>query len=191
MSSQENLLATKHRKVLRSAVLVVLGMFGFGFALVPLYDVFCEVTGLNGKTQGRVEEATVARQASDAASSERIVRVQFVTTTNANMPWEFRPSVREVRVKPGEETDVTFYAANLTDEDMVGQAVPSVAPSAGARFFLKTECFCFEQQPLHAGQNILMNVRFLVDADLPEDIHTLTLSYTLFDITEHEPKTKS
>lgn len=190
MQSRQNHLATKHRKVLRNAALVVVGMFGFGFALVPIYDVFCEVTGLNGKTQGRFEGVTSSMKASGAAS-ERIVKVQFVTTNNANMPWEFRPSVREVRVKPGEETDVTFYAANLTDEDMVGQAVPSVAPSAGAQFFLKTECFCFEQQPLHAGQNILMNVRFLVDADLPEHIHTLTLSYTLFDITEHEPKTKS
>ncbi len=185
MNGRNTELAQRHRKVLYRAVLIVLGMFGFGFALVPIYDVFCEITGLNGKTQGRYQGDR------PIVDEGRVVRVQFVTQNNAGMPWEFRPMVGEVRVIPGVETDVMFYAGNPTSHAMVAQAVPSVAPSEGAQYLLKTECFCFEKQPLNAGEDVLMNVRFLVDAALPDHIQTLTLSYTLFDITEQDTKTKS
>lgn len=187
MAIDPDSLKQKNLRVLRNTLFIVLGMFGFGFALVPLYDVFCEVTGLNGKTAGAYTGDTSVL----ARDEERSVRIQFMTVNNENMPWDFRPTLHEVRVIPGEPTDIDFYARNPTTHAMVAQAVPSVAPSAGAEYFLKTECFCFEQQPLEAGQEVLMRVRFLVDANLPKDIHTLTLSYTLFDITESQTKTKT
>lgn len=98
---------------------------------------------------------------------------------------------REVTVTVGQLTDVQFYAANPTTENMVAQAVPSISPSEGAEYLQKTECFCFQHQPLSAGEETHMKVRFFVDSHLPEHIHTLTLSYTLFDITERDTKTKS
>lgn len=154
----------------------VVGMFAFGFALVPLYEVFCEITGINGKTGGRYESTEVAE-----VDQERIVTVQFVAQNGPDMPWVFRPAVSSVRVHPGEPTTVHFRAENPTDQAMTGQAVPSLAPSAGTLYFHKTECFCFNQQELKAGEGIDMPLVFIVDADLPADIHKLTLSYTLYD----------
>jgi len=155
---------------------VVMFLFAM-FVMPPLYNVFCEVTGLGGKTGGRYV-------ATDATIDEsRTVRVQFVATNNGEMPWEFGPTVHEVRVHPGEPTPVTFFARNPTDMDMVAQAVPSVSPANAARHFLKTECFCFNQQPLAAGEETEMPVVFIVDKDLPRAVKTITLSYTLFDIT--------
>ncbi|GGC67096.1 cytochrome c oxidase assembly protein [Marinobacter halophilus] len=154
----------------------VVGMFAFGFALVPLYEVFCEITGINGKTGGRYE-AGVTQQVDD----NRTVRVQFLASNGPGMTWEFRPVVRSVDVHPGEVISVNFYAANGTDQAMVGQAVPSLSPSEGTQFFHKTECFCFNQQPLEAGESVEMPLIFIVDRDLPEHITKLTLSYTLYD----------
>ena len=153
-------------------------MFLFAmFVLPPLYDVFCEVTGIGGKTGGRYV-------ATDATIDEsRTVRVQFVATNNAEMPWEFGPMVHEVRVHPGQPTPVKFFARNPTEMDMVAQAIPSVSPSNAARHFLKTECFCFNQQPLAAGEAAEMPLVFIVDKDLPKAVNTITLSYTLFDVT--------
>lgn len=176
----------KNGKVVAWTLAVVFGMFGFGFALVPLYEIFCEITGLNGKTGGRYELSADAK-----ADLSREVRVQFLTHNNESMPWKFKPVMREIVVNVGQEIQVEFYAQNPTGEEMMAQAVPSVSPSAGAEYFLKTECFCFQQQALKPGEEINMPLRFVVDHDLPEDIRTLTLSYTLFDITERNTKTKS
>lgn len=168
-----------NRSLVMKLVFATVGMFGFGFALVPLYDVFCEITGLNGKTGGRYGyEAAEVR-----VDTERLVTVQFVSRNNAGMSWEFRPEVTQVQVHPGELTEVNFYARNPTGEDMIAQAVPSVAPSRAAEYLRKTECFCFEQQPLAAGEEVLMPLLFFVDQDLPRDVTKLTLSYSLFDIT--------
>ncbi|OZG73273.1 cytochrome c oxidase assembly protein [Hahella sp. CCB-MM4] len=177
---------SSNRKVVVWALGIVVGMFGFGFALVPLYEVFCQVTGLNGKTGGRYEVSTTVQ-----VDESRQIRVQFLTNTNENMPWQFKPLVREIKVHPGEQMKVEFYAKNTTGEMMVAQAVPSISPSEGAEFFHKTECFCFNQQILQPGEDINMPLIFLVDKDLPEGLHTLTLSYTLFDVTERTTKTKS
>lgn len=154
----------------------VLGMFAFGFAMVPLYDVFCEITGINGKTAGRYESTEVIE-----ADQSRTVKVQFLASNGPGMTWAFRPVVRSVDVHPGEPTTVNFYAENPTTEAMVGQAVPSLSPSEGTPYFHKTECFCFNQQPLEAGQSTEMPLIFIVDKDLPEHITKLTLSYTLYD----------
>ncbi len=166
-----------HRRTVIKSVLIVLGMFGFGFAMVPLYDVFCDITGLNGKTSGRYELGERPLQVDES----RQIRVQFVTQNNDGMPWEFRPTVTEIKVHPGELIQVDFYAKNPTARRMVAQAVPSLSPSQGTDYFHKTECFCFNQQILEAGEDTLMPLIFVVDTALPEHLRVLTLSYTLFD----------
>jgi cytochrome c oxidase assembly protein subunit 11 len=156
-------------------------MFAFAvFVMPPLYDVFCEVTGIGGKTGGPYVAET------PAVDAERMVKVQFVTTNNGAMPWEFRPPAAEVRVHPGESTRVTFYARNPTRHDMVAQAIPSVTPANAAQYLHKTECFCFNRQPLRAGDDAHMPVVFFVDPELPEAVRTITLSYTLFDVTDRQ-----
>ena len=166
-------------KTVKKLLLVVVAMFGFGFALVPLYDVFCDITGLNGKTSN--EAATY-----DAAGIDqsRTVTVQFITRNAKGIPWKFKPIINEINVHPGEMKLVSFYAKNNAQDDIVGQAVPSVSPGLAANYFHKIECFCFTQQPLTAGEDVEMSLQFYVDLALPEDINTLTLSYTLYDITE-------
>lgn len=159
-------------------LLATVGMFGFGFALVPLYNVFCDITGLNGKTGGRYEAAAEVR-----VDTSREVTVQFMARNNVGMNWEFRPEVAQVKVHPGAMMEVSFYARNPSQNDMVAQAVPSVAPSRAADHLRKTECFCFTQQVLTAGEEVHMPLIFFVDQDIPEDVTKLTLSYTLFDIT--------
>jgi len=154
----------------------VVGMFLFGFALVPLYDVFCEITGINGKTSGRYEVAAAGQ-----VDGQRTVTVQFLASNGPGMTWEFRPVQRSVKVHPGEAVTVNFFAANQSDHAMVGQAVPSLAPAEGTPYFHKTECFCFNQQPLEAGESVEMPLVFIVDLDLPEHITKMTLSYTLYD----------
>lgn len=165
--------------VVSKLALVVVGMFGFGFALVPIYDVFCEITGLNGKTAGRAtyDAALVEVQ------QERLVTVQFTANNNAGMSWQFHPMVNQVQVHPGELTEVKFYARNPTGTTMIAQAVPSVAPFVAADYMHKTECFCFSQQTLAAGEAIEMPLLFYIDPAIPEDVSKLTLSYTLFDVT--------
>jgi cytochrome c oxidase assembly protein subunit 11 len=166
------------RAVVRLA-LVVVGMFGFGFALVPLYDVFCDITGLNGKTGGRVTyDAAVIE-----VEEDRTVTVQFTANNNAGMSWQFHPMVNQVEVHPGELTEVKFYAHNPTGMTMIAQAVPSVVPFVAADYLHKTECFCFTQQSLAGGEEIEMPVMFYLDKAIPKDVTKLTLSYTLFDVT--------
>jgi len=172
--------ARNTRSFARVAVIAV-AMFGFGYLLVPLYDVFCEITGLNGKT-GQVDEAAIAKRYQPDLS--RTVTVQFVANNNLGMPWEFGPSVATMDVHPGKVYATTFTAVNPTNRDMVGQAVPSVAPGKASRYFNKTECFCFNQQPLAAGERKEMPLRFIVDPNLPPDVSMLTLAYTVFDVTQ-------
>ena len=168
----------KNSKVIKKLMLIVFGMFGFGFALVPLYDVFCDITGLNGKTND-----TAAAYADGGIDTSRTITVQFITRTAKGIPWQFNPVINEVKVHPGEMKFVKFYAKNESDRDIVGQAVPSVSPGLAAAYFQKIECFCFTQQPLQANEEIEMGLQFYVDLELPEEITTLTLSYTLYDIT--------
>ncbi|MCB1646587.1 MAG: cytochrome c oxidase assembly protein [Pseudomonadales bacterium] len=156
-----------------------IGMFGFGFALVPLYEVFCDLTGLNGKTGGQYTEAE-----SQQKNADRVVTIQFLANNNAGMPWEFRPVVRTMKVHPGEMNSTSFYVKNPAKTAITAQAVPSVTPFMAANYLHKTECFCFDQQRLDSGASMDMPLRFIIDSEIPEDVDTLTLSYTLFDITE-------
>jgi len=163
------------RVVKRLGIAAVL-MFGFGFALVPLYDVFCDITGINGKT-GRIEQEEALSQQVD---EDRLVTVEFLATVHSDLPWEFRPMVRRIKVHPGEITEVKYYARNKTDNLVAGQAVPSLAPGLAAKYFNKTECFCFTRQALGPGEGKEMPLRFVVDPELPDNVRTVSLSYTFY-----------
>ena len=164
------------RQLIQRLLVLVVAMFAFGFALVPIYDVMCQAFGINGKTAGAYEGAQTVDEA-------RQVRVQFLATNSADMVWEFHPKADEVTVHPGATQEMLFVAFNPTDKPMTAQAIPSVAPSKAAAYFHKTECFCFTQQVLEAGESVEMPVRFFVEKALPADVHKLTLSYTMFDVT--------
>jgi len=169
------------RTLVGRLLLVVVAMFCFGvFVLPPFYEAMCQVFGINGKTAG-------AYQGAQTVDESRQVRVQFLATNAAGMVWSFAPQTDQLSVHPGEARDMLFIAHNPTDKPMSAQAVPSVSPARAAAFFHKTECFCFTQQVLQPGERIEMPVRFIVDRDLPEDVHHLTLAYTLFDITARKP----
>jgi cytochrome c oxidase assembly protein subunit 11 len=157
---------------------VAVGMFVFAiWVLPPIYDVFCEVTGLNGKTGGRYEAVSAE------VDTTRTITVQFLASNNEGMAWAFSPEVQSVKVHPGEQTRINYVAHNSTESDMIGQAIPSLTPFKATNYFHKTECFCFEQQFLKAGEQAELPMYFIVDRDLPAHIRTITLSYTLFDVT--------
>ena len=167
---------TGNRRMVLKLVAMTLGMFGFGYLLVPLYDVFCDITGIGGRTSGQAAQAVESRP-----DLSRSVRVEFVASVNSNGPWEFRPDESSMVVHPGQMYETTFWARNMRDEDVVGHAVPSVAPGQAARYFSKTECFCFTEQDFGPGEGRHMPVVFIIDPDLPGHVDTLTLSYTFFD----------
>jgi len=169
-----------NRRVTLSLIVATTVMFGFGYALVPLYNVLCQVTGLNGKTD---DEAAVV-DASRAVDTTRTITIEFVTNTGATMPWRFAPLESKITVHPGEIREVSFEARNPASFSMTGQAIPSVAPGSAAKYFQKTECFCFSRQTLAAGERKLMPVRFVVDPALPAHIDVLTLSYTFFEVED-------
>ena len=171
-----------NKRLVVKLFLIVGGMFAFGFLLVPLYDVICDITGLNGKTAGRyavVESQLVVQE-------DRKVTVQFTAQKNAGMSWEFKPSVSQLTLSPGEVMVISYKAKNPNDFAMTGQAIPSVAPNAAAAYLNKIECFCFEEQKLEAGEEVDMALRFFIDENIPQHINKLTLSYSLFDITDYE-----
>ena len=161
-------------------LLLVAGMFGFGFALVPVYSLLCEVTGLGGRTGGMYTYDPAAVTPDES----RYVNVTFLTNTNDGMPWTFRPDVNGLRVHPGELAEAKFYVRNTTDKTMVAQAVPSLAPGSAAAYFHKTECFCFTRQVLAPGEELEMPMRFFVAPEIPRNVESVSLSYTLFDVTQ-------
>lgn len=161
-------------------VIGAVGMFAFVFVvMVPLYETFCEVFGLNGKyTGGRYE---VVKSEVDRS---RTIKVVFVANHTQDMPWEFGPKTTVMHVHPGEVINTAYLARNVTGHDMVAQAVPSFVPSRAAQYFHKTECFCFQRQPLAAGESAELWLQFIVDQDIPQDIREISLSYSIFDVTD-------
>ena len=157
-------------------ILMAVAMFGFGFLLVPIYDAFCEITGLGGKTN-----SIAATGVSTEVDQAREINLEFVTTVNQYAPWEFHSEVEKMTVHPGGMYEAIFIARNLTDEIKIAQAVPSVAPQLAAKHFRKLECFCFTSQEFAPGEEKKMPVRFIVDSELPDYVDTITLSYTFFD----------
>lgn len=174
--------SNKNKRTVTIALVVTLGMFGFGFALVPLYDVLCDIAGLNGKTGPKY----VLPSGEVETDFSRQIKVQFITSNNESMSWHFKPEVTQVEVHPGEIMQVDFIVSNPTQHTMLAQAVPSLSPSEGADYFHKVECFCFTQQSLEAGEDAIMPLRFVIDKDLPKHLTKLTLSYTLFDLTNSD-----
>jgi len=161
-------------------VAVAVMMFAFVFVvMVPLYNVLCDALGINGKTSG---EAYTSVQA--GVDESRLVTVQFVATNNEGMPWEFGPGATVMQVHPGAVNETVFLARNPLPVAMVAQAIPSISPSRAVAYFHKTECFCFNQQPLDGGGAAELPLQYIIDRDLPADIKTITLSYTIFDVTD-------
>jgi len=169
------------RRTVKQLSLLVVGMCGFVVLLVPLYDLFCEVTGLNGKTGGPYSYDPAVTE----PDKTRLVKVNFITNTNGSMTWEFWPEKGAVRVHPGELKEVNFYVKNTSNRVMMGQAIPSLVPIAAAQYFHKTECFCFNQQILQPGEELAMPMRFIVGRELPKNVQSINLSYALFDITDN------
>ena len=165
----------RHGLVAGKSLLLAVAMFGFGYLMVPIYDIICEVTGLNGKT-GRVSIA----EANAVAAEDRLVTVEFVASINSGGSWIFKPQVREMQVKPGELYHASYYAENLSNNAVVAQATPSVTPQSAAKYFNKTECFCFTRQAFEPKGSKDMPLTFIIDPDLPINVDRVTLSYTFF-----------
>ena len=164
-------------RTLKRIALISAGSFVFAFSLVPLYNVACEkVFGIKLE-----RDAIGAAAAADMASTvARDVRIQFDGTVNSKLPWDFKPLQESMVVQPGKQYEAMFVARNKSTSAIVGNAAPSIAPTEASGFFNKTECFCFTQQMLKAGEERLMPVRFIVNPSLPGDVSTITLSYTFY-----------
>ncbi len=176
-------ISEKNKRLVRKLVIVVLLMFGFGYALVPLYDVFCDITGINGKTN-----ETAENEIAYEIDKRREITVEFMTALNESAPILFKSELKKIKVYPGQYYTVNFYAENKTDKPMVARAIPSISPGLAAEYFIKTECFCFSEQTFKANEGKTMPVRFVIDPKLPDKYKTITLAYTFFDNTEKSVK---
>lgn len=165
------------KKQLFIMLAIVVAMFAFCYALVPIYSVFCSVTGLNGKTPGQIKATPMKIDRS------RQVTVELLATLNQSLNGEFYAHHKKFTLNPGEYVNTTYWVKNLTPKPMVVQAIPSVSPGLAAQHIKKIECFCFTKQALDAQQGKEMPLVFTVDPALPTHIHTITLAYTLFDVT--------
>ncbi len=159
-------------------VLMAAGSFAFGFALVPLYDVFCEITGIGARD--RLTRAGVVDET--ATADGRVIVVEFTASVPDGGRWEFEPVTVTMEVQPGRLYETHYRARNLSGRASTGQAVPSVAPARATRYFVKTECFCFTPQHFARDEEREMAVRFVVDRELPPGIDRLTLSYAFYDV---------
>ena|SRR3990167_8562592 len=181
----------QHTKIVVSLTGLVLLMFAFAFALVPLYNSLCKTLGINGKLiKPSTANATVNGD-SRVIDHQRLITVEFVATQASNLPWSFYPKIKKITIHPGEIAKLAFYAENQSDHNMTVQAIPSVTPGIAAKYIKKTECFCFTQQNLNAHEAMNMPLLFNLDIDLPSNINTITLAYTLFDVTNHYAQTES
>lgn len=172
----------KHTRLVVLLTSIVLGMFAFGFALVPIYNSMCRMLGINGKLTSMASKDY--SQSALKIQKDRNVVVEFVATNNSGVPWAFYPEVRKLTVHPGEIAKLAFYAENKTGYRMTVQAIPSVTPGIAAKYIKKTECFCFTQQTLNGHEAMNMPLLFHLDADLPPQVKTITLAYALFDVTQ-------
>lgn len=164
---------------LKALLAIAVLMAGFAFVLVPLYDVVCDITGLNGKT-GVTTTADVENTQS-VEDENRTVTVQFDGTVKSDLPWAFRPTQFSMEVQLGKLYHAEYFAKNTASVEIIGQAVPSVAPAKASKYFNKTECFCFTEQLLQAGEEMQMPLTFIISSDLPDDVQLVTLSYTFFN----------
>jgi cytochrome c oxidase assembly protein subunit 11 len=170
--------------LLRKLVVVALLMFGFGWALVPIYRKICEVTGINLLTNKDPAAARLA--ANTQVDTSRKIVVEF--DANRQGPWRFKPHMNHIEVHPGELVHVDYDLVNLESRPMAGQAIPSYAPMQSGGYFQKLECFCFQQQVLQANETRKFPVVFFIDPKLPRDVTQITLSYTFFEVPAALPK---
>lgn len=175
--NEENLKQANKRLAGRM-LLVAVAMFGFGFALVPLYNVFCNATGLNGKSANDNEPAQV--HAHETRLEDRLVTVEFLSNPGTTSGWNFRPAITKLRVHPGQLYSTRYLAHNPTKRPMIVRAVPSVAPGVAALYLQKTECFCFTRQVFAPGEKRELPLRFMIDPHVPPEVGTLSLAYTLY-----------
>src|SRR6202162_2300521 len=168
-----------NRKLVRALLVMPAGAFAFGWALVPLYDVLCRAAGI-GNAEAK-DGKSVVREAIDP---NREITVEVLVEPAPVGSFDFRPKVASMRIHPGKLYDTLFYAKNLTQNASVAQAVPSISPTGTAKYFHKTECFCFSPQKFAAGEGRDMPVRFIVDSALPSNVDKLTLAYTIYDTTQ-------
>ena len=163
-----------HSKLVRKLVLLAVGMFGFGFAMWPLYGVFCDLTGLGGRGVQVVENAGLLEK------SDRNVKIRFDATVNSGLPWVFQAKEKSATVSLGEMNEAIYLAMNPNENAMAGQAIYNVTPPEASLYFVKTECFCFTRQVLQANESREMPVYYFIQPDLPERIKEITLSYTFY-----------
>jgi cytochrome c oxidase assembly protein subunit 11 len=168
-----------NRKLVRGLLIMTAGSFAFGWALIPLYDVLCRAAGI-----GNAEAKAGRSVAQEAVDPNREVTIEFLAQPASIGSFDFRPKVASMRIHPGKLYDTQFYARNLTSVASVAQAVPSISPGGSAKYFHKTECFCFSPQKFAAGEGRDMPVRFIVDPQLPANVDKLTLAYTFYDTTQ-------
>jgi cytochrome c oxidase assembly protein subunit 11 len=168
-----------NRKLVLGLLIMTAGAFAFGWALVPLYDVLCRAAGI-----GNAEAKSGKSVVQEAIDPNREITIEFIAQPASVGSFEFRPKVASMRIHPGKLYDAEFYARNLTRVASVAQAVPSISPAGTARYFHKTECFCFSPQKFAAGEGRDLPVRFIVDPGLPGNVDKLTLAYTFYDTTQ-------
>lgn len=163
-----------NRRLVGRLVVLAVGMFGFGYAMVPLYQVFCDFTGLGGRS------VQIATGTEGTVVSDREVQIRFLATTHSDLPWQFQPLEKTSKIKLGELSETRYLAMNPTAKDMIGQATYNVVPPEASLYFVKTECFCFTEQLLASNESREMPVYFFVQPNLPESIKEITLSYTFY-----------
>jgi len=173
----------RERRTLLTLLFIIIGMFGFTFALVPIYDAFCKVTGLNGKVD--ITNSGIVRYKDPGADTKgRSITVEFDVNRNQRLKCDFSPEHPVLQITPGKLTLTSYYIKNLTDKTLIIQAIPSISPGIAAKHLKKLECFCFNRQTIKPGEALNMPLRFWLEQEMPEEVKRLTLSYTLFDMTE-------
>ena len=177
----------ENSKMVGKLAVIVLGMFAFGYALVPIYRAICEMTGINvlSLSVKQIPGASSSQAANTQVDKTRSITVEF--DANSRGPWHFKPAMRSVQVHPGELTTVMYEFQNVQNRAMSAQAIPSYAPRQSASHFNKLECFCFNQYTLEPGEKREWPVAFVIDTKLPKDVTTITLSYTFFEVGGRTP----
>ena len=179
------LLGADNRRMMTKLLVVAAVMFGFGYALVPMYRAICEALGINVLTLNEQRVATGTWSGRQAAANTQVDRSRTITVefdANVRGPWDFKPAVRSIQVHPGELTTVQYEFRNVQNRTMAAQAIPSYAPRQASPHFNKLECFCFNEYTLSPGESRTWPVAFVIDPKLPRDVTTITLSYTFFEV---------
>lgn len=180
------------KRTLIALLSLTLLMFGFTFSLIPLYSVFCKVTGINGKVDLTLDDAQQnatdyekqGRYRTNAETVGRLITVEFDANVHPNMPFEFVPEHIALQTSPGTLNHTSYYVKNKTDKTIIIQAIPSISPGIVAKHLKKLECFCFNKQTLKPYEEARLTLRFWLEPEFPESVHRLTLSYTIFDVTK-------